>query len=434
MLYHLFDYLEQHYNIPGAQLFGFLSFRAAAAVITSLVVSLIFGRRIIEFLRRKQVGETIRDLGLEGEKQKAGTPTMGGLIILAGIVIPTLLFARLDNIYVLLMLFVTLCLGAIGFVDDYIKVFRKNKRGLAGRFKILGQVIVGATIGLALYLHPDVKVRDFANIYVYETHDGAPVGNPVQAYAAAGLELTGEGVFMETDSTFHSHDIKSAATTIPFLKKNQFDYRALTSWAGPTVQRWLFPIVFIIIITLIITAVSNGANLTDGLDGLATGTSASMVFALLLFAYISGNFILAGYLNIMYIPNSGELVIFAASFIGACIGFLWYNAYPASVFMGDTGSLAIGGIIASFAILIRKELLIPLMCGIFLAESVSVIMQVLWFKYTKRRFGTGRRIFLMAPLHHHFQKKGLAESKIVTRFWIVGIVLAVMSIITLKVR
>lgn len=434
MLYHLFDFLEREYDLQGAQLFGYISFRAGAAVITSLIVSLIFGKRIIELLRRKQVGETIRDLGLEGEKQKAGTPTMGGLIILAGIIIPTLLFARLDNIYVLVMLFVTICLGSIGFIDDYIKVFRKDKRGLAARFKLMGQVIVGATIGLALYLSPDVKVRDFESIYVYRTEDGFPVGKPIDKYPANGMRFSEGGVFAAADSTFLSHDVKSTSTTIPFLKKNQFDYSVLTSWAGESTERWLFPLVFVVIITLIITAVSNGANLTDGLDGLATGSSASMVFALLLFAYISGNFILADYLNIMYIPDSGELVIFAASFIGACIGFLWYNAYPASVFMGDTGSLAIGGIIASFAILIRKELLIPLLCGIFLAESVSVILQVGWFKFTKKRFGVGKRIFLMAPLHHHFQKKGLAEPKIVTRFWIVGIVLAVMSIITLKVR
>jgi len=434
MLYHLFDFLERQYDLPGAQLFGFISFRAAAAFIISLIVSLIFGKQIIELLRRKQVGETVRELGLEGEKEKTGTPTMGGLIILAGIIIPTVLFARLDNIYILLMLFVTLCLGTIGFLDDYIKVFRKNKSGLAGKFKIMGQVLVGAVIGLVIYLHPDVKVRDFDNIYVYEASDGNPVGNPIDKYPAQGLQLSSNGIYVEADSLYLSHDVRSTETTIPFFKNNELDYSDITGWLGESVHRWLFPLVFVIIITLIITAVSNGANLTDGLDGLATGTSAVTVFALLLFAYISGNFILADYLNIMYIPNSGELVIFAASFVGACIGFLWYNAHPASVFMGDTGSLAIGGIIASLAIVIRKELLIPVLCGIFLAESVSVIMQVAWFKYTRKRFGAGRRIFKMAPLHHHYQKAGLAETKIVTRFWIVGIMLAVISIITLKVR
>lgn len=434
MLYHLLEFLSERYDFAGEELYGFITVRAAAAIVISLIVSLFFGKRIINLLRKKQVGETIRDLGLQGEKEKAGTPTMGGLIILAGIIIPTLLLARLDNIYILLMLFVTICLGAIGFIDDYIKVFRKNKKGLAGRFKLAGQISVGIVLGLVIYLHPDIKVRDFDHVYYYETENGKPVGKPVAQVESGGLQLTGNGVFSEADSLFLSHDISSTETTIPFLKNNQLDYAELTAWAGESAQKWLFPLVFVIIITLIITAVSNGANLTDGLDGLATGTSAVVVFALLLFAYISGNFILADYLSIMYIPNSGELVIFAASFVGACIGFLWYNAYPASVFMGDTGSLAIGGIIASLAIVIRKELLIPLLCGIFLAESLSVIMQVGWFKYTRRRFGAGRRIFRMAPLHHHYQLAGIAETKIVTRFWIVGIMLAVLSIITLKVR
>ncbi|MFO8130071.1 MAG: phospho-N-acetylmuramoyl-pentapeptide-transferase [Bacteroidales bacterium] len=409
MLYYLFDYLQRCCDFPGAGVFQYISFRAAAAVITSLIISLIFGKKWIRFLNRKQVGETIRDLGLEGQKEKQGTPTMGGLIILAAILIPSLLFARLDNIYILLMLFTTIWLGVIGFMDDYIKVFRKNKSGLMGKYKIAGQIILGLVVGLTMYFSESVVIRE--NITAQKATDNE------QAYQAR----------------FSKTDIKSTKTTIPFFKNNELDYAILIRWMGKGFEKYAY-LVFIPVIILIITAVSNGANLTDGMDGLATGTSAIIGATLGILAWVSGNIIFADYLNIMYIPNTGELTIYVSAFVGACIGFLWYNSYPAQVFMGDTGSLSIGGIIAVFAIVIRKELLIPVLCGIFLVESLSVIMQVSYFKYTKRKLGYGKRIFKMAPLHHHYQILGYPEPKIVQRFLIVGIMLAVFTIITLKLR
>jgi phospho-N-acetylmuramoyl-pentapeptide-transferase len=404
MLYYLFEYLENTYQLPGAGVFQYISFRAAMAVITSLLVSMVFGGRIINFIRNQQIGEEIRALGLAGEDSKRGTPTMGGLIIIAAILIPTLLFAKLDNIYVIIMLVSTVWLGAIGFLDDYIKVFKKDKEGLAGRFKILGQVGLGLIVGATLYFHGDITIKE-------------KLDTPIS------IEV--EQVFGE--------EIKSTKTTIPFVKNNEFDYEVLLSWMGENAASltWL---VFILMVIFVVTAVSNGANMTDGLDGLATGTSAIIGATLGILAYVSGNVFFADYLNIMYIPNSGELVIYMAAFVGACVGFLWYNSYPAQVFMGDTGSLALGGIIAVFAIAIRKELLIPVLCGIFLVENLSVMMQVGYFKYTKKKFGEGRRIFKMAPLHHHFQKLGMHESKIVTRFWIVGVMLAILTIVTLKLR
>ena len=404
MLYYLFTYLQETFNFPGAGVFQYISFRAAMAVIVSLLISLMFGKRIINYLAKKQVGESIRDLGLAGQVEKAGTPTMGGLIIISSILVPTVLFAQLDNIYVILMIITTLWMGLIGFMDDYIKVFKKDKKGLAGKFKVLGQVSLGLLVGFILYFHPDVVMREQVN-----TID-----------TSAQVEVVQENV-------------KSTMTTIPFVKNNEFDYSDLLSWLGDNAQDWAW-LIFIPMVIFIVTAVSNGANLTDGIDGLATGTSAIIGLVLAIFAYVSGNIIFADYLNIMYIPNSGELVIFIAAFVGACVGFLWYNSYPAQVFMGDTGSLAIGGIIAVFAIAIRKELLIPIICGIFLIENVSVLLQVSYFKYTKKKFGQGKRIFLMSPLHHHYQKAGLHESKIVTRFWIVGIMLAILSFVTLKLR
>jgi len=404
MLYYLFTYLQEAFNFPGAGVFQYISFRAAMAVIVSLLISLIFGKRIISFLAKKQVGESIRDLGLEGQVEKAGTPTMGGLIIISSILVPTILFAQLDNIYVILMIITTLWMGLIGFMDDYIKVFKKDKKGLAGKFKILGQVSLGLLVGFILYFHPDVVMRE----------------------QISTIDKSAQVVVVQKD-------LKSTMTTIPFVKDNEFDYSDLLSWLGDTAQDWAW-LIFIPMVIFIVTAVSNGANLTDGIDGLATGTSAIIGLVLAIFAYVSGNIIFADYLNIMYIPNSGELVIFIAAFVGACVGFLWYNSYPAQVFMGDTGSLAIGGIIAVFAIAIRKELLIPIICGIFLIENLSVLIQVSYFKYTKKKFGEGKRIFLMSPLHHHYQKAGLHESKIVTRFWIVGIMLAILSFVTLKLR
>ena len=434
MLYYLFTYLDREFDFPGAQIFQFISFRAGMAIMASLIISLIFGKYIIAYLRKKQVGESVRDLGLEGQMTKAGTPTMGGLIILAAILIPTLLFAQLHNIYIIIMLIVTIFMGAIGFIDDYIKVFKKNKQGLAGWFKIFGQISIGLIVGILIYTHDDIMVRDFNQIYVYEVNEeGEPVGDPVKVRPARGAVIDGNGVYDESGQLFLTHDSKSTKTTIPFVKNNELSYSFFIKWLDGNYLKYVW-LVFIPIVILIITAVSNSANLTDGLDGLATGTSAIIVFTLLIFAYVSGNFILAEYLNIMYIPLSGELVVFSAAFVGACIGFLWYNAYPASVFMGDTGSLAIGGIIACLAILVRKELLLPLLCGIFLIESLSVIVQVMWFKFTKKRFGEGRRIFLMSPLHHHYQKKGMPETKIVTRFWVVGILLAVITVVTLKIR
>jgi phospho-N-acetylmuramoyl-pentapeptide-transferase len=418
MLYYLFEYLDK-LNVPGAGVFGYISSRSAAAVITSLFISLLIGKRIIRLLQRKQVGEVVRDLGLKGQYQKKGTPSMGGIIILASIVIPVLLFAKLDNVYVLLMLLTTVWLGLIGFLDDYIKIFKKNKEGLAGKFKIIGQISLGIIVGLVLFFSKDVVIAEKVSNVDLTTRQRIEVtGQPVQNAA-------GSGNTMET---------KSTKTTIPFVKNNEFDYKWLVAFVKGPLRQPLTWIVYVLIVIFILTAVSNGANLTDGLDGLATGTSAIIGAALGILAYVSSNIIYAKYLNIMFIPQSEELVIFAAAFIGGTIGFLWYNSFPAQVFMGDTGSLALGGIIAVFAIVIRKELLIPILCGIFLVENLSVVIQVSWFKRTKRKYGTGRRIFLMAPLHHHFQKKGHPEPKIVTRFWIVAIILAVISILTLKIR
>lgn len=413
MLYYLFNFLDQAYNLPGAGVFQFITFRAAMALIFSLIICLIFGKTIITMLHRKQVGETIRDLGLEGQAQKAGTPTMGGLLILAGILIPVLLFAKLENIYIILLLITTVWMGAIGFLDDYIKVFKKDKEGLKGKFKVAGQVGLGLIVGSILYFNQEVTIKErLSPAQTVQTND-------------AGETLQKLPVYSDAE--------KSLKTTIPFLKNNELDYTVLISWIGDGYQKWAW-LIFIPIVIFIITAVSNGANLTDGIDGLATGTSAIIGITLGVFAYVSGSIIFADYLNIMYIPNTGELVVFIAAFVGACIGFLWYNTYPAQVFMGDTGSLALGGIIAVFAIAIRKELLIPIVCGVFLVENLSVVMQVSYFKYTKKKFGEGRRIFLMSPLHHHYQKKGYNESKIVTRFWIIGIFLAVLTFVTLKLR
>lgn len=416
MLYYLFSYLDQ-FDFPGAGMFQYISFRSAMTVITSLIISLIFGKRIINFLRKKQIGEEIRDLGLEGQMQKKGTPTMGGIIILASIIIPTLLFGDLQNVYVILMLVTTIWLGTIGFLDDYIKTFLKNKQGLAGKFKIIGQIGLGLIVGLTLYSSDDVVVRET----VFEKQ------NLTSQEIVEGIDNTDDGTIKYT------RDIKCTKTTIPFVKNNEFDYEYLVSFLGKHSQKAAW-IVFVIFVILIVTAVSNGANLTDGLDGLATGSSAIIGTTLGILAYVSGNLIYADYLNIMYIPYTGELVVFMSAFIGATIGFLWYNSYPAQVFMGDTGSLSIGGIIAVFAIIIRKELLIPILCGIFFMESLSVVMQVSYFKYTKRKFGEGKRIFLMSPLHHHYQMKGYPEPKIVMRFMIIGILLAVISVVTLKIR
>jgi phospho-N-acetylmuramoyl-pentapeptide-transferase len=417
MLYYLFTYLQE-LDIPGAGVFQYITFRAAFALIGSLIITMVIGKRIIQKLQLMQVGEIVRDLGLQGQIEKQGTPTMGGLIILAAILIPTILFAKLDNIYIILMIISTILLGLIGFIDDYIKVFKKNKEGLAGRFKIMGQVVVGIIVGSILYFNDGVVVKQKA------FSDNAPTHKSV--------EILNDQV-LESEENYSWEDIKSTVTTIPFVKNNEFDYAALTSWAGKY-SYLIGGIVFILIVIIIITAVSNGANMTDGLDGLATGTSAIIGITLAVFAYVSGNTVFADYLNIMYIPDSGELVIFIAAFVGACIGFLWYNSYPAQVFMGDTGSLALGGIIAVFALAVRKELMIPLLCGIFLIENLSVMIQVGYFKYSKKRYGEGRRVFLMAPLHHHFQKKNMHEAKIVSRFWIVGILLALLTFVTLKLR
>lgn len=417
MLYYLFDYLHSAYNFPGAGVFQYLSFRAALAAITSLTISLLFGKSLINYLKKKQIGETIRDLGLEGQNEKAGTPTMGGLIILGAILIPTLLFAKLSNIYILLILFATVWLGFIGFLDDYIKVFRKDKEGLAGKFKIMGQVVIGIVVGTTMYFNQSVVIRE--------------------KLPEAKIRTTSEISAFERSSShlvkFSRKPTHSLKTTIPFFKNNEFDYAKLLAFLGDGYRKWAY-LVFIPIVILIITAVSNGANLTDGMDGLATGTSAIIGVTLGILAWVSGNIVFADYLNIMYIPNSGELSIYVSAFVGACIGFLWYNSYPAQVFMGDTGSLALGGVIAVFAIMIRKELLIPILCGIFLVENLSVVLQVSYFKYSRRKYGAGRRIFLMSPLHHHFQKLGYPEPKIVLRFFIVGIMLAVFTVITLKIR
>lgn len=416
MLYYLFTYLDSAFDFPGAGVFQYLTFRAALAVIVSLLITMVFGKTIIRILREKQVGETVRDLGLEGQKEKGGTPTMGGIIILSGILVPTLLFADLGNVYIIAMLIATVWLGIIGFLDDYIKVFKKDKKGLAGKFKIIGQLGVGLIIGLMLYFNDNVTISEKIpmtaaeyELAVANTEPGTPVNN------------------------YYWEKTKSTRTTIPFVKDNEFDYAWVLGFLGDNASKWAW-IIFIPVVIIIVTAVSNGANLTDGLDGLATGTSAIIGTTLAILAYVSGNYIIADYLNIMFLPHAGELVVFISAFVGACIGFLWYNSYPAQVFMGDTGSLALGGIIAVFAIAIRKELLIPVLCGVFLIENLSVMVQVAWFKYTKKKYGEGRRIFLMSPLHHHYQKKGIHEAKIVSRFWIVGIVLAVISVVTLKLR
>ncbi len=414
MLYHLFKYLDQAYDLPGSGMFQYISFRAAAAIILSLLIVIIFGRRVIDFLRRKQIGEEIRDLGLEGQLQKKGTPTMGGVIILMAILVPMLLVGRLDNIYVQLMLVSTVWLGLIGGLDDYIKVFRHHKEGLKGRFKIIGQVGLGIIVGTTMWLSPEIVVRE-------------KVTQPVQTvYMDAGGEVL-ESV--QRNVVVSSESLKTTQTTIPFVKDNEFDYGWLTG--GNETATWLL---YVLVAIFVVTAVSNGANLTDGLDGLATGVSVPIVAVLGILAYLSGHIVYADYLNIMYIPASGELVVFAAALVGALVGFLWYNSFPAQIFMGDTGSLSIGGIIAVFALCIRKELLLPILCGVFLVESFSVMLQVGWFKYTKRKYGEGRRVLLMSPIHHHYQKRGMFETKIVTRFWIISLLLAAITLVTLKIR
>ncbi|SHF99367.1 Phospho-N-acetylmuramoyl-pentapeptide-transferase [Flavobacterium fluvii] len=409
MLYYLFEYLDKTLNVSGAGVFQYITFRSALAFMLSLLLSTIYGKRIVTFLRKQQIGETVRELGLAGQNEKAGTPTMGGLIIIFATLIPVLLFAKLHNVYIVLLIVTTLWMGTIGFIDDYIKIFKKDKEGLKGIFKVFGQVGLGLIVGTVLYFSPSVTVRtDTGKTDIFRTTT-EDVITPAPVYE------------------------KSTATTIPFFKNNEFDYAELLAWTGEGYEKWAW-LIFIPMVIFIITAVSNGANLTDGIDGLAAGTSAVSVLALGIFTFVSGNIIFSNYLNIMYIPYSGEMTVFISAFVGALIGFLWYNSYPASVFMGDTGSLTIGGVIAVLAIAVRKELLIPLLCGIFLAENFSVVLQVFYFKYTKKRFGEGKRIFLMAPLHHHYQKKGYHESKIVTRFWIVAIMLAILSIVTLKLR
>ena len=407
MLYYLFEYLDKMMDIPGTGVFQYITFRSALAFMLSLLLSTIYGKRVVSFLRKQQIGESVRELGLAGQNEKAGTPTMGGLIIIFATLIPVFLFAKLQNIYIVLLIMTTLWMGTIGFIDDYIKVFKKDKQGLKGIFKVFGQVGLGLIVGSVLYFSPVVTIRTGTSINIKETTTTVIKQAPVYE--------------------------KSTATTIPFVKNNQFDYAEALSWMGEGYEKWAW-LIFIPMVIFIITAVSNGANLTDGIDGLAAGTSAVSVLALGIFTFVSGNIIFSNYLNIMYIPHSGEMTVFISAFVGALIGFLWYNSYPATVFMGDTGSLTIGGVIAVLAIAVRKELLIPLLCGIFLAENFSVVLQVFYFKYTKKRFGEGRRIFLMAPLHHHYQKKGYHESKIVTRFWIVAIMLAILSIVTLKLR
>jgi phospho-N-acetylmuramoyl-pentapeptide-transferase len=410
MLYYLFNFLDEHYQLPGAGLFEFISFRSAMAIIFSLGISTIYGKKIINYLLRKQVGESVRDLGLKGQSEKSGTPTMGGLIIIIATLIPVLLFAKLDNIYVILLIITTLWMGAIGFLDDYIKTFKKDKEGLKGIFKVIGQVGLGIIVGSTMYFHPGVTVKEVTNI--------SAITN-VQSIEGGGVSS--------------GKELKSTMTTIPFVKNNEFNYTSLITWISPALAKYAW-LIFIPIVIFIVTAVSNGANLTDGIDGLAAGSSAIIVLTLGVFAWVSGNIIFSDYLNIMYIPRSGEMTIFIAAFAGALVGFLWYNTFPAQVFMGDTGSLTIGGIIAVIAIATRKELLIPILCGIFLIENLSVVMQVGWFKFTRRKYGEGRRIFLMSPLHHHYQKLGIHESKIVVRFWIIGIFLAIVTVVTLKVR
>jgi phospho-N-acetylmuramoyl-pentapeptide-transferase len=403
MLYYLFEYLKNTFDFIGAGVFHYISFRAGMAAITSLLIALLFGSKIIDFIRKKSIGEDIRDLGLAGQLEKKGTPTMGGIMIIICIVLPTLLFAKIDNVYILLLLFSTLWLGLIGFLDDYIKVFKKNKEGLSGKFKIVGQITLGLCVGIVLYFNDNVVIRNYKQI---------------------------DGTYSTINKTDVYVDEPSNLTTIPFLKNNELDYGAISCYISDNCT----PYLYIIVVIFIITAVSNGANITDGIDGLAAGTSAIIALTLIIFAYLSGNSIFASYLDIMYLPNTGELVIFGAALLGACIGFLWFNSFPAQIFMGDTGSLTLGGVIAVFSLAIRKELLLPVLCGVFLIENLSVMMQVFYFKYTKKKYGEGRRIFLMSPLHHHFQKKGFHESKIVTRFWIVGILLAILSLATLKLR
>ncbi|AFL84256.1 Phospho-N-acetylmuramoyl-pentapeptide-transferase [Belliella baltica DSM 15883] len=403
MLYPIFEYFDQVLDIPGTGVFRYISFRAGMAALVSLIITITFGKNIINWIRNKQIGETVRDLGLEGQNEKKGTPTMGGLMIMAGIIIPTLLFANINNIYIILLLITTVWLGGIGFLDDYIKVFRKNKEGLAGRFKIIGQIVIGIVVGATLYFHEGVVVREFTN--------------PVSI----------EQGMVETPAF---KDVKTMKTTIPFMKDNELNYEKIFGFLGDSAT----PIFYILIVIFIVTAVSNGANITDGIDGLAAGTSAIIGLTIAIFAYISGNAIFSQYLNVFFIPNSGELVIFCAAFVGACVGFLWYNSYPAQVFMGDTGSLMLGGVIAVLSFALRKELLIPVLCGIFVIENASVIIQVSYFKYTKKKYGEGRRVFLMSPLHHHYQKKNIHEAKIVTRFWILGILLAIITLATLKLR
>ncbi|MCE2789821.1 MAG: phospho-N-acetylmuramoyl-pentapeptide-transferase [Saprospiraceae bacterium] len=421
MLYHFFEYIDTYYNLPGAGLFQYITFRAAFGIILSLMISLVFGGRIISLLKRLQVGETVRELGLEGQKEKEGTPTMGGIIILLAILVPCTLLARLDNVYILLMLFSTIWLGLIGGADDYIKVFLKNKDGLSGKTKVFGQIFLGLVVGVTMLVSNDVVIR-----------------MPLEEARSAGYEVVKQyeiplpkvnDISRMTEMAY----VKTTLTNVPFFKNNNFDYKYLVGFLGDNADLWL-SVIFVLIVIFIVTAVSNAANLTDGIDGLAAGTSAVIGVTLGIFAYVSGNTIIADYLNIFYIPNSAELVVFSSCFIGACIGFLWHNSYPAKVFMGDTGSLTIGGIIGVLAILLRKELLIPILCGIFVAENLSVVLQVSYFKYTKKKYGEGRRIFRMSPLHHHFQKMGMHESKIVTRFWIIGILLAIVSVITLKIR
>jgi len=418
MLYYLFNFLDSEFNFPGAGVFQYISFRAALAIILSLFISLVYGKTLIKKLRNLQVSDEIRNLGLAGEQQKKGTPTMGGLIILAAILIPTLLFARINNVYIILILISTVWLGLVGFLDDYIKVFRKNKEGLAGRFKVLGQVGLGFIVATTLYFNQHVKTKEFY-------HPSEVDATFIKEHNLNPQVISGQVMLVR--------DHKATTTTIPFFKSSEFDYADLLKFVGTSYKDYNY-IIYLLIVIFIITAVSNGANITDGIDGLAAGTSAIISFVLGIFAYISGNIIFAKYLNIMYIPHLEEMVIFAGALVGACIGFLWYNAYPAQVFMGDTGSLALGGIIAAFSIMVRKELLIPILCGIFLVENLSVMIQVTYFKYTKKKYGEGKRVFLMSPLHHHYQKLGFHEAKIVTRFWIIGILLAIVTIITLKVR
>jgi len=410
MLYYLFNFLDKNYQVPGAGLFEFISFRSAMAIILSLAISTIYGKKIINYLQKKQIGESVRDLGLKGQNAKAGTPTMGGLIIIISTLIPVLLFAKLENVYVILLIITTIWMGVIGFIDDYIKTFKKNKEGLEGKFKVLGQIGLGLIVGCTIYFHPGITVKEDVQI---SNND--------------------QTMMVSADDISSGAEIKSTTTTIPFFKNNEFDYASLISWIDPALANYAW-LIFIPIVIFIVTAVSNGANLTDGIDGLAAGSSAIIVVTLAIFAWVSGNIIFSDYLNIMYIPRSGEMTIFIMAFAGALVGFLWYNTFPAQVFMGDTGSLTIGGIIAVLAIATRKELMIPVLCGIFLIENLSVVLQVGWFKITKKRYGEGRRIFLMSPLHHHYQKLGMHESKIVVRFWIVGIFLAIVTVVTLKLR